>query len=206
MIPLIRRSLTAALMTVVLAACGGADQTGTATGDEVSPQAEESVMPDMTPAMSEEAMPSEVATTDAMGAEDDAMGDVDHVNFSFGSPADAGDAERTISVETIEEGGFAYQPASIEVAAGETVTFEVANVGEAVHEFVLGDTGTQQAHEEEMAEMGGGMAHDEPNALVLQPGETKTLTWTFSEPGTLLYGCHEPGHYDAGMVGEITVG
>ena len=49
------------------------------------------------------------------------------------------------------------------------------------------------------------MMHDEPNALSLQPGETKSLTWMFSAPGELIYGCHEPGHYAAGMRGDLTV-
>ncbi|HSK97563.1 MAG TPA: plastocyanin/azurin family copper-binding protein [Euzebyales bacterium] len=37
-------------------------------------------------------------------------------------------------------------------------------------------------------------------------GETVELTWTFDgETEGLLYGCHEPGHYEAGMVGDIVV-
>lgn len=47
--------------------------------------------------------------------------------------------------------------------------------------------------------------HDEPNAVSLQPGETKELTGTFTSAGELIYGCHEPGHYDAGMRGTLTV-
>jgi len=46
---------------------------------------------------------------------------------------------------------------------------------------------------------------DEPNAFVLDPGQTKETTWTFTAAGELLYGCHQPGHYGAGMVGTITV-
>lgn len=46
----------------------------------------------------------------------------------------------------------------------------------------------------------------EPNAVVLDPGETKEVTWKFTVAGTFLIGCHQPGHYDAGMVGSITVG
>lgn len=29
--------------------------------------------------------------------------------------------------------------------------------------------------------------------------------WTFTEPGTVLIGCHQPGHYSAGMKGTVTV-
>jgi hypothetical protein len=36
-------------------------------------------------------------------------------------------------------------------------------------------------------------------------GETKQLTWRFGDTATLEYGCHEPGHYLAGMRGHITV-
>jgi len=32
------------------------------------------------------------------------------------------------------------------------------------------------------------------NQIGLKPGETKSLTWRFTEAGEVLYGCHEPGH------------
>ena len=50
-----------------------------------------------------------------------------------------------------------------------------------------------------------GMAHDEPNVATIAPGETVELTWTFGDEGTVLIGCHQPGHYAAGMTGLITV-
>lgn len=68
-----------------------------------------------------------------------------------------------------------------------------------------GDEAMQQEHEEEMLEMSGMSMLEEPNAVVLAPGDTKDLTWTFTEPGTVLIGCHQPGHYSAGMTGTITV-
>ncbi len=43
------------------------------------------------------------------------------------------------------------------------------------------------------------------NAVTAGPGETAELTWRFDESGDLLFGCHEPGDYDGGMVGQITV-
>ncbi|MFP5252205.1 MAG: plastocyanin/azurin family copper-binding protein [Actinomycetes bacterium] len=121
-----------------------------------------------------------------------------------GEPADAAGADRTIEVTTLDT--MAYDPASISVAPGETITFSVTNVGDAAHEFTLGDQAMQDEHAEEMADMGSGMGHDEPNSISLQPGETKELTWRFGEAGTVIYACHEPGHYQAGMRGEITVG
>ncbi|HSM38273.1 MAG TPA: plastocyanin/azurin family copper-binding protein, partial [Candidatus Limnocylindrales bacterium] len=99
---------------------------------------------------------------------------------------------------------FTWDPPSIEIAVGETVTLRVTNEGAIPHDFLLGDEHMQDDHEEEMQ---SGMAHmgDEPNAFVLDPDQTKEMTWTFTAAGELLYGCHQPGHYGAGMVGTITV-
>jgi uncharacterized cupredoxin-like copper-binding protein len=36
-------------------------------------------------------------------------------------------------------------------------------------------------------------------------GETGRVTMTFDFAQRLLIGCHEPGHYEAGMVGSIDV-
>jgi uncharacterized cupredoxin-like copper-binding protein len=52
---------------------------------------------------------------------------------------------------------------------------------------------------------GGGMGHDEPNGISVEPGETKELIRTFEAPGETLAGCHEAGHYAAGMKAAITV-
>lgn len=92
------------------------------------------------------------------------------------------------------------------VSAGETITFRVTNVGNLAPDFTLGDEAAQAEHEAEMAEMESGeMMHDEPNVLSLPPGETHELTWHFTEPGTVLIGCHEIGHYAGGMIATITV-
>ena len=42
-------------------------------------------------------------------------------------------------------------------------------------------------------------------ALTVPPGQTRRLTWTFDEPGIVLYGCHVLGHWAAGMKGTIVV-
>ena len=96
-----------------------------------------------------------------------------------------------------------YEPSSITVSAGETVRFVVHNAGQAVHELYIGDEVAQMHHEEEMRM--GGMMHDDPDGTSVQPGQTETLEYTFGEPGQLLIGCHEPGHYAGGMVGTIIV-
>lgn len=126
---------------------------------------------------------------------------------AFGEPADAADADRSITIEMTD--ALRFEPDEIDVAAGETITFVLENTGSILHEFTIGDEEFQEHHEEEMAEMlemGQTMMVDEPNAISVQPGETRELTWRFTEePGDLLFGCHEPGHYPGGMVGMIHV-
>lgn len=122
--------------------------------------------------------------------------------FAFGSPADAADAVRLIEIQTTD--ALTFEPADITVAAGETVTFRLSNDEGVVHDFTLGDQATQDEHEAEMSGMGG-MAHDEPNVATISAGETVELTWAFGNEGTVLIGCHQPGHYAAGMTGRIIV-
>ena len=51
----------------------------------------------------------------------------------------------------------------------------------------------------------GGMKHDDPNSVLVEPGKTAELTWTFSKATGLEFACNIPGHYQAGMVGKINV-
>lgn len=132
----------------------------------------------------------------------DAASNANRGDFPFGEPAEMAIADRTIEIATTDD--LAFDPAELTVTAGETITFRIVNDGTIIHDFTLGDEATQQQHEEEMAEMGE-MASDQPNAVTVAAGETKELTWTFTQPGTVVIDCHQPGHYDAGMKGLITV-
>ena len=128
--------------------------------------------------------------------------------FAFGNPADATDADRTIKIRTSNE--LAFDPAEVTVSEGETITFSISNEGDLPHDFVVGDEAAQDEHAaemaEEMAEMSSEMEHGDANAVSVPPGETVELTWSFDgETEGLRYGCHEAGHYEAGMVGEIIV-
>ena len=122
-------------------------------------------------------------------------------------------------VRVVMNDRFRYRPAAIMVWAGRRVTFDVTNAGKLPHEFILGDRATQLDHERQM--QGGppaAGAHDHADhahaghatagaggALTVPPGQTRRLTWTFDEPGIVLYGCHVLGHWAAGMKGTIVV-
>ena len=96
-----------------------------------------------------------------------------------------------------------FEPDAVTVAAGETVRFVVHNTGASDHEFLIGDEAAQDKFAAEMAD--GHDTHEGEAGIALGPGETGEFTYAFDEPGELLIGCHEPGHYDGGMVGRITV-
>ena len=148
-----------------------------------------------------------VASCGSSDSTDDDMdmeGDHSEEEFHFGEPADAADATRTIEITSNDD--FSFTPASVAITKGEIVTFKVTNAGAIPHDFTLGDEEIQNHHEEEMA-AGGDMEglHDDPNVFVVEPGETKEMTWHLTESGTILFGCHQPGHYSAGMKGTIVV-
>jgi uncharacterized cupredoxin-like copper-binding protein len=145
------------------------------------------------------------STSTTMG-DMEGMDHEEHSEFAFGEPAAAGDADRTIELDANDD--FTFDPSEIEVAKGEIITFRVVNTGSLPHDFVLGDVDTQDTHEAEMVEMmeaGEMMMHDEANALSIPAGETKEITWHFTESGSVLIGCHQTGHYSAGMKATVSV-
>lgn len=115
------------------------------------------------------------------------------------SPTDQG--PRTVQVSMTDE--LRFEPAQLTVQAGETVRFEVTNAGAIVHEFLIGDEAAQDGFEMDMS--GGGMQEDTDAGVSVEPGATEAFEYTFEEPGQLLAGCHEPGHYAGGMKATITV-
>jgi uncharacterized cupredoxin-like copper-binding protein len=122
-----------------------------------------------------------------------------------------GDDQRTIEVAMTD---MAFTPNDIDVAPGETVTFVFRNDGTVRHEAVFGDLAEQEAHHAEMAEMGdshdgmdmGSAPHEmtEPHSVIVEPGDTVELVHTFEAAATMI-GCHEPGHWEAGMKMDIDV-
>lgn len=120
------------------------------------------------------------------------------------APASSIPSAAATRIEVTLTDSLKIEPAAMTVPAGVPVTFVVTNSGTTDHEFYLGDEEAQAEHEKEMAEMGG-MTHDEPEGIAVEPGETKDLTYTFAEAGETLAGCHVVGHYGGGMKATITV-
>jgi uncharacterized cupredoxin-like copper-binding protein len=101
----------------------------------------------------------------------------------------------------------------------------VENKGNLVHEFNIGTPEMHETHQKEMMmmvehgviqggklnhhmmdmDMGNGhsMKHDDPNSVLLEPGQSKEVVWKFSDKGNIEFACNVPGHYQAGMYGDV---
>jgi uncharacterized cupredoxin-like copper-binding protein len=95
----------------------------------------------------------------------------------------------------------AFEPQKITVERGSIVVFEITNTDPIDHEFILGDEGVQEIHEK------GTEAHHgaKPGEVSVPAGESRTTSYEFTEAGTLIFGCHLPGHYAYGMRGAVEV-
>jgi uncharacterized cupredoxin-like copper-binding protein len=128
-----------------------------------------------------------------------------HGSAPTASPA----AGRTVEV-TMTDNAFA--PNQLQVSKGETVTVKFRNAGAAKHEAVIGDEATQLRHHSESTASTAAMEHGHggegaanSEAVSVAPGQSGALTHTFDETGAVLIGCHEPGHWEAGMKATVIV-
>lgn len=42
-----------------------------------------------------------------------------------------------------------------------------------------------------------------PNSVLLEPGQSEEIVWRFSKKGNIEFACNVPGHYQAGMYGDV---
>ena len=135
-----------------------------------------------------------------------------------GTKAGSSGAARVVAITMTD---MAYNPTAITVTKGETVTFRFQNNGEAIHEAVIGDAEYQMDHAASMtgstmtgstmttmSDHGDGMDHagrGADNMVTVKPGKSGEMRYRFDEGGTILIGCHQPGHYEAGMKAAVNV-
>ena len=120
----------------------------------------------------------------------------------FGREGDPKKAKRTVTVDMSDR--MRFTPAQLTVKQGDTVRFQVKNSGKLLHEMVLGTMDELKKHAELMKKHPG-MEHGEPYMVHVAPGKTGVMAWQFTRPGEFYYGCLIPGHFEAGMVGKVTV-
>lgn len=121
---------------------------------------------------------------------------------AWGIAAEAPAAVRTVKVTMTDD--MRFTPNRLQVRQGETVRIVVSNAGAMLHEFVMGDRKTLDEHAALMLKFPG-MEHDEPYMAHVKPGGTEQIVWTFNRPGGFEFACLVAGHYQAGMVGSISV-
>ena len=120
----------------------------------------------------------------------------------FGRAADPKKAKRTVRVEMTDQ--MRFHPAQITVRRGEVVRFVPVNKGQVMHEMVLGTMDELKKHAELMKKHPG-MEHDEPHMAHVAPGKQGEIGWQFTRAGEFFYGCLIAGHFEAGMIGKVTV-
>ena len=120
-----------------------------------------------------------------------------------------------------------FEPSSFKVQSGETIKFEVENVGELVHEFNIANQTMHKEHQSEMqkmvemeilladsidkdkmkkmSKMDKSMAHSHANSVLLEPKKSKDLIWKFENASNIEIACNVPGHYDAGMIAKVEI-
>lgn len=120
----------------------------------------------------------------------------------WGIGGEAKAAKRTIAVQMGDD--MRFTPDRIEIQQGETVRFVLTNAGQVMHEYVLGTKPVLEEHAALMKRFPN-MEHDEPYMAHVAPGKTGEIIWTFNRAGEFDFACLLPGHYEAGMVGRLTV-
>lgn len=126
--------------------------------------------------------------------------------MAVGEPGDKAKATQTIRVtmKETDDGKMIFTPSTFKVRKGQTVRFAIQNAGELDHEFVLDQEDKIQEHKAVMEKFPD-MEHDDPNAIRLAAGKSGEIIWKFTNDGTFKIACLVPGHYDAGMHGDVSV-
>ena len=126
--------------------------------------------------------------------------------MAVGEPGKKAEATQTIrvSMKETDDGKMIFTPNTFKVRKGQTVVFAIKNAGELDHEFVLDQEEKVMEHKAVMEKFPD-MEHDDPNAIRLAAGKSGEIIWKFTNDGTFKIACLVPGHYDAGMHGDVTV-
>jgi uncharacterized cupredoxin-like copper-binding protein len=114
--------------------------------------------------------------------------------------------DRVVEVEMTDQ--LKFKPETLTVAGGETIKFVFKNTGKLVHDALIGDAHIQQEHD---LGIGAGAGHDDhhggepPPYVEVAAGGTEELVHKFTTPGEILIGCHQVGHWAAGMKIAVSV-
>ncbi len=145
-----------------------------------------------------------VASSGVMAHEgaDHHNGPIKKEQMAWGIAGDAKAVKRTISLAMTDN--MRFTPDFIEVKQGEVIKLVVKNTGAMFHEMVIGTTSALDEHAALMVKFPN-MEHDEPYMAHVKPGAQAEIIWNFNRAGNFDFACLVAGHYQAGMVGKISV-
>ena len=145
-------------------------------------------------------------------------------NMKIGFKGKESDINRVIKVKMYDN---YYEPNSFQIKAGETIKFEVENLGELVHEFNIANKMMNIKHQPEMekmveneilladsidkekmkkmAKMDKAMAHSHSNSVLLEPKQKGNIIWKFDNAVNIEIACNVPGHYQVGMIAKVDI-
>lgn len=125
------------------------------------------------------------------------------VAMALSACGNGGEPSTDLEVTTTE---FAFSPVSWTVPAGEEISIDITNNGTVVHEWVLLKPGVTIASEADLPDTEEELLADFVYVEdEVDPGTTKTLTFTAPEAGTYQVICAIPGHFGGGMEATLTV-
>jgi uncharacterized cupredoxin-like copper-binding protein len=100
-------------------------------------------------------------------------------------------------VEVSMDDQLKFMPMEIPVTKGESVRFLLTDAGTVTHEFAVGPKDKVDADEVD------GVIVVEADELTAH--KLKVIDYTFDGTGPYGFACHEPGHFEAGMLGDIVL-
>ena len=145
-------------------------------------------------------------------------------DMKIGSKGDENEVSRVIKVITYDN---YYEPNLFQINAGETIKFEIENLGELVHEFNIANKMMHIKHQPEMekmveneilfadsidkdkmkkmAKIDKSMGHSHSNSVLLEPKQKGNIIWKFDNAVNIEVACNVPGHYQVGMIAKVDI-
>ena len=134
----------------------------------------------------------------------------------IGKPGKIENVTRIINIKLYDN---YFEPKNIQVKKGETILFNIENLGQLVHEYSIATKKMHIKHQPEMLELFNKniltatkidkekikFVHSHKNSVLLEPQEEKKIIWKFDTTINLQAACNVPGHYEAGMAGDINL-
>ena len=125
-----------------------------------------------------------------------------HGDSPVGKPATMSQVTKTITIDMTDN--MRFTPEQVNVKKGDVIHFIVKNSGQVQHEMTIGTKKELAEHYQQMLKFPG-MVHEDPQTASVAPGKAGDIVWAFTASGVVDFACLQPGHFDAGMKGQVQV-